>query len=223
MAKSLGNFITIKDFMDKYKDADILKLFFLSTHYSHPVDFTDKKIKDARKNKERIIEFMNNIYSETGKNLKASLKYDDFILRAKDRFINTMDNDFNMPRAFSCIFDLIKDTYEYMKKNKSKHSPNYVGIIKGVEYCCSDWLRNIFSLESVSSDSVTESIESGRRLWQFIGNDDLSYEEQILIENRAEARNRKDFVESDKIRIELKERNIVAKDTKEGSIYQRKS
>jgi cysteinyl-tRNA synthetase len=128
-----------------------------------------------------------------------------------------------MPRAFSCIFDLIKDTYEYMKKNKSKHSPNYVGIIKGVEYCCSDWLRNIFSLESVSSDSVTESIESGRRLWQFIGNDDLSYEEQILIENRAEARNRKDFVESDKIRIELKERNIVAKDTKEGSIYQRKS
>ncbi|MFH1398323.1 MAG: cysteine--tRNA ligase, partial [Candidatus Omnitrophota bacterium] len=39
MAKSLGNFITVRDFLDKHKNANLLKLLFLSTHYSHPVDY----------------------------------------------------------------------------------------------------------------------------------------------------------------------------------------
>ena len=44
MAKSLGNFITMRDFIAKYKDVDLLKLLFLSSHYRHPVDYTDDKI-----------------------------------------------------------------------------------------------------------------------------------------------------------------------------------
>ncbi len=44
MSKSLGNFVTIKDFIYKYKNADLLKLLFLSTHYAHPVDYTEEKI-----------------------------------------------------------------------------------------------------------------------------------------------------------------------------------
>jgi cysteinyl-tRNA synthetase len=51
MAKSLGNFITVKDFLDKYKEADLLKLFFLSAHYSHPIDYAENKIEEASKEK----------------------------------------------------------------------------------------------------------------------------------------------------------------------------
>ncbi|MCM8781953.1 MAG: cysteine--tRNA ligase, partial [Candidatus Omnitrophica bacterium] len=53
MAKSLGNFVTVKDFISKYHDVDFLKLFFLSAHYSHPIDFSDERIEEAKKNKER--------------------------------------------------------------------------------------------------------------------------------------------------------------------------
>ena len=47
MAKSLGNFITIKSFIDEYKDANILKLFFLSAHYSHTIDYNQDKIREV--------------------------------------------------------------------------------------------------------------------------------------------------------------------------------
>lgn len=54
MSKSLGNFVTIKDFIFKYKDPDLLKLFFLSAHYSHPMDYSDERINEAKKAYERI-------------------------------------------------------------------------------------------------------------------------------------------------------------------------
>ncbi|MDP2831449.1 MAG: cysteine--tRNA ligase, partial [Candidatus Omnitrophota bacterium] len=54
MAKSLGNFITVKDFLEKYKNADLLKLLFLSTHYLHPVDYTNDKIQEAKQALDRI-------------------------------------------------------------------------------------------------------------------------------------------------------------------------
>ena len=61
MAKSLGNFISIKDFMLKYKDADYLKLLFLNTHYRHPVDYTEKRIEEMKAQKERFIIMLDKI------------------------------------------------------------------------------------------------------------------------------------------------------------------
>jgi len=58
MSKSLGNFVTIRDFIEKYKNPDLLKLFFLSTHYSHPIDYSQGKIEEARCALERIAIFM---------------------------------------------------------------------------------------------------------------------------------------------------------------------
>jgi len=49
MAKSLGNFITIQDFLRQYRDGDLLKLFFLGTHYAHPVDYNEDKLREAIK------------------------------------------------------------------------------------------------------------------------------------------------------------------------------
>ncbi|MBU1871219.1 MAG: cysteine--tRNA ligase, partial [Candidatus Omnitrophica bacterium] len=57
MAKSLGNFVTIKDFIDKYHDADILKLFFLSAHYSNHIDYNEDKIEESKKQKKSFNKF----------------------------------------------------------------------------------------------------------------------------------------------------------------------
>src|SRR3989338_2349450 len=53
MAKSLGNFITIEDILAKYP-ADVLKVLFLQTHYSHPVDFSWEKMEEEKKAWERF-------------------------------------------------------------------------------------------------------------------------------------------------------------------------
>ena len=64
MAKSLGNFITVKDFLDKYKDADLLKLLFLSAHYSHPIDYNDQKIEETKQALDRIYIFLNKVKNQ---------------------------------------------------------------------------------------------------------------------------------------------------------------
>jgi cysteinyl-tRNA synthetase len=58
MSKSLGNFITIKDFIAKYHNSERLKFFFLSAHYRHPVDYSDLKIQEAKQALQRISIFM---------------------------------------------------------------------------------------------------------------------------------------------------------------------
>ncbi|MFA5063025.1 MAG: cysteine--tRNA ligase [Candidatus Omnitrophota bacterium] len=102
MAKSLGNFITVQGFLDKYKNPDLLKLLFLSTHYSHPVDYTEEKIQEARQALERITILLEKISKQVS--VKGSAKE---INELKNKFIEAMDDDFNTPQALACIFELV--------------------------------------------------------------------------------------------------------------------
>ncbi|MDD5568050.1 MAG: cysteine--tRNA ligase [Candidatus Omnitrophica bacterium] len=122
MAKSLGNFITVQGFLDKYKNPDLLKLLFLSTHYSHPVDYTEEKIQEARQSLERISILLERIAS---RKLKAASKAVKEIDEIKNKFIGVMDDDFNTPQALACVFELVNlvnkniDNDEFVSSGKS--------------------------------------------------------------------------------------------------------
>jgi cysteinyl-tRNA synthetase len=123
MSKSLGNFVTIKDFMNKYHDADLLKLFFLSAHYSHPIDYTDEKIAEAAKQKESFDKFFSSVstwkqfwnYWVSQSNLIAlrnktkapfSENDKDKVDRITAEFVQALDDDFNTPQALGHLFKL---------------------------------------------------------------------------------------------------------------------
>jgi len=96
MAKSLGNFITIEEILSKYS-ADVLKILFLQTHYSHPVDFSWERMAEARRAMERF-----NVA------LKSKPKVRDTgIEEFRKRFEDAMDDDFNAPSALAVLFDLV--------------------------------------------------------------------------------------------------------------------
>ncbi|MBU0682767.1 MAG: cysteine--tRNA ligase, partial [Candidatus Omnitrophica bacterium] len=61
MAKSLGNYITITDFLKKYKDPDFLKIAFLNSHYRSPMDYSDERMEESRRVKERIVVFFDKV------------------------------------------------------------------------------------------------------------------------------------------------------------------
>ncbi len=105
MAKSLGNFISIKGFMAKYKDADLLKLLFLNTHYRHPVDYTEDKISEMKAQKERIVILMEKL-SRSQKPEARGQGPEEF----KKKFEGAMDDDFNMPLGLAAIFELVTET-----------------------------------------------------------------------------------------------------------------
>ena len=118
MAKSLGNFITIKDFITKYEDTNILKLFFLSAHYAQSIDFTEKKIEACKKQKKSFDDFFEKVdLISKGKSVPEFAKKDrDKIDAICDKSIHAMDNDFNMPQALGYLFELRDLTFGYTGK-----------------------------------------------------------------------------------------------------------
>jgi len=140
MAKSLGNFVTIKDFINKHKDPDLLKLFFLSAHYSHPIDYNEEKIEEARKQKnsfEGVFDKVNNwgLLEEKTKIATSAMdraKIDNICAK----FEKAMDDDFNTPSALACLFELVdlgsafvsadkKEAFNYAKEKLE----NFFGIL----------------------------------------------------------------------------------------------
>jgi len=103
MAKSLGNFITMEDVLNKYP-ADVLKILFLQTHYSHPVDFSWDKMDEAKKALERFQILFEKLERVKGRGLRAkNVEVDSF----KSRFESAMDDDFNTAEAMAVLFDLV--------------------------------------------------------------------------------------------------------------------
>jgi len=196
MSKSLGNFITIKDVLDKYP-ADVLKIFYLQAHYSSPIDFSWEKIEDAKKAYEGIDILMIKLDQTFGTRNVSDVIHGGTgdIGQFKDQFIKCMDDDFNTPRALSVLFDIVKrcnillesdDEYKNFKLNYAMH------IIKEI--------ASVFGLTFLQNKSLEMS------------DDQISWHISV----RQTFKKQKNFKEADKIRKELEEKGIILEDTKDG-------
>lgn len=197
MAKSLGNFISIKDFILKHKDADYLKLLFLNTHYRHPVDYTEERMQEMRAQKERFVIMLDKIdrgikvHGPQSKVHGPVKELEGF--RAK--FEEAMDDDFNMPLALAHLFEMVS----YTNKNIDD-----AGIALQSRKILLE-LSEIFRLnlkESEAGDLPVVKIES-------------------LIKERDEARAKKDYKRSDDIRKKLSGMGVILEDTKEGTVWRK--
>ncbi len=194
MSKSLGNFVTIKDFMDKYKNADLLKLFFLSAHYGHPIDYSDEKIEEAKKALERIVILLDKIDKLDIK--AAGTKGVPEIEEIKNRFIEAMDDDFNTPQGLAAIFELVNLT------NRHIDDPNFLASAKAV-------LNELLGILGISLVAKATS-----------GLDDKAITDKI--NERILLKSEKKYAEADAVRKELEAQGIILEDTKSGTVWRRK-
>ncbi|MBU4252024.1 MAG: cysteine--tRNA ligase [Candidatus Omnitrophica bacterium] len=194
MSKSLGNFITIKDFIEKYKDTDILKLFFLSAHYAHPIDYNDRKIEETRQALDRISNLIRKARDVAYSKASISNGIEE-INGIKNEFVKAMDDDFNTPQALSCIFNLVNLTYKNM---------NNAVFVKTAEYAVAE-------LSTILGLSLTKLQ---------LPNADYEIESKIL--ERNEARKEGNFALADKMRKELEVKGVILEDTKDGNTFWRK-
>ncbi len=200
MAKSLGNFITVNNFLDKYENADLLKLLFLSTHYSHPVDYNEEKIEETKQALERILILMDKIankLSDISPNPRA--KKIKEIEEIKNKFILAMDDDFNTPQGLAAVYDLVNLT------NKNIDDLDFIYSAKST----------IIELLDILGISLVLSI---------VLKDEIIIEDQIAVkvEERNQARKNKDFASADKIRRELEEKGFIVEDTEDGTKIRKK-
>jgi cysteinyl-tRNA synthetase len=97
MSKSLGNFFTIREVLEKY-DAEVVRFFILRAHYRSPLNYSDAHLDDARGALTRLYTAL--------KNAPLAVSAPDWEQPAAQRFRAAMDDDFNTPEAIAVLFEL---------------------------------------------------------------------------------------------------------------------
>ena len=105
MSKSLHNFITIRELLETY-EPDTFRFFVLSTHYRSPIDFSKDSLHQSERSLDRIRKYYGQLDVEVG---EESFEC-ELLNKHKEEFFNSMDDDFNTPKAIAAIFGLINDT-----------------------------------------------------------------------------------------------------------------
>lgn len=205
MSKSLGNFITIRDFLKDYSPrpwrgsplaARILRLFVMETHYRSPINYSEKTISQIKKEIERIDEFVDKLENKKQKTENKGQKtklVEDLVLKAQKEFEKAMDNDFNTSVALAVIFNLVNKGNSLIAKNKLNSADAKIIL---------DFLKKI--------DKVFDFIFWKKPKEKIPGNI------LKLVQKREKYRKEKNFEKSDETRRKIKDLGYQIKDTKQG-------
>ncbi|MDX1901061.1 MAG: cysteine--tRNA ligase [Gammaproteobacteria bacterium] len=193
MSKSLGNFFTLRDVL-KNHSAEVLRFFFLSSHYRSPLSYSEEALVRSRQSLERLYNACRDFPHD---NIKPSLE-NDF---AK-RFIVAMDDDFNTPIACSVLFDLA----HYIQKTRETNSEEALQSVA--------LLRHLAGVLGFLQQDVEQFLQG-----QVVS--DEAERIEALIAARDAARANKDWALADRIRNQLIEENIVLEDGEGGTRWKR--
>ena len=205
MSKSLGNFFTAREVLEKYS-AEAIRLFFAQAHYRGPVDFSSELLDASEKGLEKFKNLQIAIDSALKKNKTGGLNPDFNFNAFEKRFSEAMDEDFNSPQAVAVIFDFVKEVNRVIAEKEKLSNIFYLSVKEFLEKTAQDVL-GIMSFEEreLKQDSQLEN--------ELI---------KLLIEIRLKAKLEKNFQLADEIRKKLELLGITLKDTKEGTDFFKK-
>ncbi|MCR4842968.1 MAG: cysteine--tRNA ligase [Eubacterium sp.] len=200
MSKSLGNFFTVREILDKY-DGQVLRFFMLSAHYRSPLNFSADLMEAAKSGFERIVtaaETLSDRIENGAEGVMSSEEAD--LLEQADRyrvkFEEAMEDDFNTADAVSAVFELVK----FINSNTTgEHMKAY---LQGLAELM-DSLTDVLGLKTRRAKELLDS------------------EVEDLIAQRTAARKNKDFARADEIRDQLIDMGIALEDTREGVKWKR--
>jgi cysteinyl-tRNA synthetase len=190
MSKSLGNIIPVVEALKKYS-VETIRLWIASTHYRKPLDYNERDLEVAKKKVEKIYNVLRRIKGTKATSKKSTLKKE--LKEFRKKFFEAMLDDVNSPLALTYFFKMI-------------------GVI-----------NKRIDEGNVSKEDLENAEKAIRELGDFfqiipeIKEVELPEEAKKLIDEREEARKRKDYATADKIRERLeKEFGIILEDTSEG-------
>ena len=198
MSKSLGNFITLKDFFNKWSSrersraTEILRFIIFSSHYRSPFDYSPNLAKEAEANLKRLEEFLNRL-----RGVRNSLKesHKKLIENFEEKFLNSLENDFNTPKAKALIFDFIASVNKKIEEGKisKKEARKIYRFFKEINE-----IFGILDFKKIEKKKIVP--EKIRK----------------LIELREKMRTQKKWEEADELRRKIQKLGYKIKDTKDG-------
>jgi cysteinyl-tRNA synthetase len=203
MSKSLGNTLTIKEALSRWRP-EALRTFILSSHYSNPIDLSEDAVEAAFKGWQRIWsavtlvrERMRN--AEAGEPSSAVL---DTLASAKAGFIQKMNDDFNAPAALAILQDLTRQVNILL----NEFGPHTYGTLEAIDKLYRQLGGDVLGI-------IPEDLDRGGDA----GREDGLL--RLLVELRAEARTRKDWTTSDQIREQLSKLGVTLEDRPDGTVW----
>ena len=188
MSKSLGNFFTVRDILEKY-DAQVLRFFMLSAHYRSQLNFSADLMEAAKNSLDRILTAADRARDFLSKAEDGEIKENELALikeaesfRAK--YEEAMDDDFNTADAIAAIFELVK----FMNTNITEESTKAFDALVFAE------LSALMDILGINTERKAELLDA-----------DI----EKLIEERQAARKEKNFARADEIRALLLEKGII--------------
>ena len=196
MSKSLGNLITIEDFLADHP-ADVLRMMVLNSGYRNPLTFNDEVIEAAQKGLERLQSGLKPaLPCAEGASTNDLAALEKQMADTVSGFETCMDDDFNSAGALGNLFDLVRTI------NQTRANGGIDAELKAAQ----DTLKKMSSILGLRLETTQE--EHGADA--FI---------DLLVELRAELRAKKEWALSDRIRDELAEQGVVIEDSAKGSTW----
>ena len=201
MSKSLNNFFTVRD-VAKIYGYEAIRFFLISSSYRSPINYSAEIIEQGISALDRLYTCRENLQFVIDNAAATAGENDAQLLQRvetrREQFITAMDDDLNTADAIAALFELTKDI------NVAIAAPEKVG-----KAACEKTLDLFNQLADVLGLLYERQKES------------LDDEIEALIAARAAARKEKNWAEADRIRDELKARNIVLEDTPQGVKWHR--
>lgn len=229
MSKSLGNFFTMREILDKY-DAEVVRLFLLSSHYRSPIEFSLEQLYEAESSLDRYystIAKMDEILSKTPEIQKNEAErsfvskeaqkktvqtdeFESFLNKFKEKFEEAMNDDFNTALAIGHTFELVKEVNRFMDlKSSGESAMSQIKLTKeSLEIAGS--ILNLFSRTPLMWNIALLKIKKIPLSVNEIGQ---------KINERQTARYNKDWARADFIRKELEEVGIILEDKRDGTSW----
>lgn len=199
MSKSLGNFFTLEDIFRKY-EPEAVRYFLLSTHYRHPIDFNEEKLKEAAISLDGLYQTFRQV-----EGIEAEIKKTgpavgpgrgDTRTELNGKFREALDNDFNTSMALGLMHDLSREINQAINQWYSQKDRGWE-ILKRRDILW-EWGQTLGLFFKKEKDEGSDKIKE-------------------LIAMREKARKNKEWKKADEIRDEFLKMGIIIEDTPRGT------
>ena len=193
MSKSLGNFYTLPDVLEKGYSGREIRYALMRVHYRAPLNFTWEGMEESRQALGRIDDWLERLRE----NAAGKIANDSSDIRPGNQFEEALDDDLNISAALGFLFESIRQTNRALDRNQLSAATANAWL---------QWWERVNSVLAIEPETT-----------------ELPATIAALAEARAQARLAKDWRKSDELRDELMARGWEARDTKDGQKITKRS